>query len=127
MLNQEEVDAQEEAIRLRVRELGDEKRKEYFRRFNRVVKDPDTYAGLNWLFIAGLHHFYLGRWGMGLLDLVIFMSGVFLLFTPLFIVGIILIVGISIIELWALFRAPVIAQDFNNQLALQILRELGED
>ena len=127
MLNQVDVDAQEEAIRLRVRGLSDEKRKEYFRRFNRVVKDPDTYAGLNWLFIAGLHHFYLGRWGMGLLDLVIFISGVFLLFTPLFIVGIILIVGISIIELWALFRAPVIAQDFNNQLALQILRELGED
>jgi TM2 domain-containing membrane protein YozV len=127
MLNQDEVDAQEEAIRLRVRALSDEKRKEYFRRFNQVVKDPDTYAGLNWLFIAGLHHFYLGRWGMGFLDLIVFTSGVFLLFTPLFILGIILIIGISLIELWALFRASVIAQDFNNQLALQILRELGED
>jgi len=127
MLNQEEVDAQEEAIRLRVRELSDAKRKEYFHRFRKEVKDPDTYAGLNWLFIAGLHHFYLGRIGMGLLDLGVFASGVALLFTPLFILGIILIVGITIVELWALFRAQVIAQDFNNQLALRILSELGED
>jgi TM2 domain-containing membrane protein YozV len=127
MLNQEEVDAQEEAIRLRVRELSDAKRKEYFHRFRKEVKDPDTYAGLNWLFVAGLHHFYLGRIGMGLLDLGIFASGVVLLFTPLFILGIILIAGITIVELWALFRAQVIAQDFNNQLALRILNELGKD
>ena len=45
MLNQEAVDAEEEAIRQRVRELSDEQRMEYFRRFNKVVKDPDTYAG----------------------------------------------------------------------------------
>jgi TM2 domain-containing membrane protein YozV len=127
MLKQEEVDAQEEAIRLRVRELSDTKRKEYFHRFKKEVKDPDTYAGLNWLFVAGLHHFYLGRIGMGLLDLGVFASGVALLFTPLFILGIILIMGITIVELWALFRAQVIAQDFNNQLALRILRELSED
>jgi len=127
MLKQEEVDAQEEAIRLRVRKLSDTKRKEYFHRLKKEVKDPDTYAGLNWLFVAGLHHFYLGRIGMGLLDLGVFASGVALLFTPLFILGIILIVGITIVELWALFRAQVIAQDFNNQLALRILRELSED
>ena len=127
MLKQEEVDAQEEAIRLRVRELSDEKRKEYFKRFKNEVKDPDTYAGLNWLFVAGLHHFYLGRVGMGLLDLVVFAAGVALLFTPLFIIGIILIAGITIVELWALFRAQIIAQDFNNQLALRILSEMGED
>ena len=127
MLKQEEVDAEEEAIRLRVRELSDEKRKQYFHRFSKEVKDPDTYAGLNWLFVAGLHHFYLGRVGMGLLDLGVFASGVALLFTPLFILGIILILGITIVELWALFRAQVIAQDFNNQLALRILNELGKD
>ena len=42
-------------------ELTDEQRKEYYDRFRREVRDPDTYAVLNYFFLAGLHHMYLGN------------------------------------------------------------------
>ncbi|MCL1484472.1 MAG: hypothetical protein MH208_08940 [Marinobacter sp.] len=65
MLKQEEVDAEEESLRKAARELSEEQRAEFYRQAGKVVKDPDTYAALNWFFIAGLHHFLSGALAMG--------------------------------------------------------------
>lgn len=125
-LNQSEVDAREEELRLQVRELPDDKRKLYFERAEKELKDPDTYAVLNYLFIAGLHHFYLGRWFRGLINLTVFGAGVYLLFLEQWQNGFIVIGIITVLELYALFRSQVIVKHYNNDISQQILDSLAE-
>jgi len=40
------------------------------------IKDPDTYAVLNWLFISGLHHFYLKKNIQGSINLILFIFSI---------------------------------------------------
>lgn len=122
MLNQQQVDAEEEQIREWVAALPDEQRKVFYQQLKPLLRDPDTYATLNWCFLAGLHHFYLGLWGRGLVNLLIFVVGAALLFTPLLLVGIAMLLFITVIELWALFRAQIIIQHWNNQLMRRLLQ-----
>ncbi|MCB1948062.1 MAG: TM2 domain-containing protein [Burkholderiales bacterium] len=124
MLSEQEVLDEEERLRKCVRTLPDDKRLAFHKQAEKQLKDPDTYATLNYIFIAGLHHFYLGKWIRGLLNICIFLAGVVLLFTPLAILGILLIVFISIIELYALFRSQIIVQAHNNLLMDKIYREI---
>ena len=124
MLHREKVEDHEEVLRKRVRELSDERRREFYRLFDQRVKDPDTYAALNYLFIAGLHHFYLGRWLRGGINLIVFAAGVALLALGLWPAGVALILGITAIELYALFRAQTIAKDHNNRLMETLLERV---
>lgn len=122
MLKQEEVDAEEESLRKAARELSEEQRAEFYRQAGKVAKDPDTYAALNWFFIAGLHHFYLGRWRWGLIDL-----GALFVAIGCFLVGliwpaVILLLIVYSWELWQLFRSQIIVQDWNNRLYRDLLR-----
>jgi len=116
MLSQETVDQEEELIRQAASQLSDNKRKIYFSIVKKQIKDPDTYAVLNWFFIAGLHHFYLNNWVQGVVDLAIFLVGVILIFAGMEWFGILMILGISIIELYALFRSQIIVKNYNNQV-----------
>ena len=125
MLSSQQVLEAEERLRKSVRALPDDKRLAFFKEAERKLKDPDTYAALNYLFIAGLHHFYLGKWARGLLNISVFLAGVVMLFTPLVIIGILLIVIITIVELYALFKSQVIVQAHNNKLMEQIYRDLS--
>jgi TM2 domain-containing membrane protein YozV len=122
MLNQQQVDAEEEQLRELAAALPDEARLAFYQQLKRELRDPDTYATLNWCFLAGLHHFYLGQWRRGLLNLAVFLIGVALLFSPLLWLGIALLVFISVIELWALFRAQIIIQHWNNQIMRRLLQ-----
>ncbi|MDP2714357.1 TM2 domain-containing protein [Rheinheimera sp.] len=123
MLDQQAVDAEEERLRELAAALPDLQRQQYFQQLKRELRDPDTYAALNWCFLAGLHHFYLGQWRRGLVNLLVFLAGLALLFSPWPWLGVVLIVLISVAELWALFRSQIIIQHWNNQ----IMRRLLED
>lgn len=125
MLTSEQVLETEERLRKCVRALPDDKRLAFYQQAERRLKDPDTYAALNYLFIAGLHHFYLGKWVRGLLNITVFLAGVMLLFTPLAVIGILLIVAISMAELYALFKSQTIVQAHNNRIMEQIYREIA--
>lgn len=124
MLSSEKVLEAEERLRKCVRELPCDKRLVFFKKAEQKLKDPDTYAALNYLFIAGLHHFYLGKWVRGLLNIMVFLAGVIMLFTPLSVIGILLIAAITIVELYALFKSQTIVQAHNNRIMEQIYREL---
>ncbi|MAT52813.1 MAG: hypothetical protein CMK32_16675 [Porticoccaceae bacterium] len=123
MLHQRDVDADEERLRTAVAALKDEQRRVFYERARNRLRDPDTYAALNWFFLAGLHHFYLGRWWLGLLDLGVFLLGVVLIVAGLVWPGIGLILCVSVLELWALFRAQIIVQDWNNRIYRSLLAE----
>ena len=125
MLNQEKVDENEEELRKKIQSLDDDTKRKFYKIVKKKVKDPDTYAALNWFFITGLHHFYLGKWLMGFIDLSVLVVGILLMFLGQFELGFFLIVLISLIELWALFRSQIIIQDWNNQIQWKVINKLG--
>jgi hypothetical protein len=57
--NEEKITRDDEKIREEVSSLYDDMRAQFYKSADRALKDPDTYAVLNWLFLTGLHHFYL--------------------------------------------------------------------
>jgi hypothetical protein len=123
-LDAEEVKVREESLRARLRALTDAERLAYHRRCSPLLKDPDTYAVLDWLFLAGLHHYYLGRHAAGTLNLLVMLAGLALLFVqPWLGAGLILLVFVA--ELPALFRSQTVVADHNVRLGEQVLRELG--
>ncbi len=127
MKTQEAIQEAEERIRNLVRELPDEKRLLFFQQTEKDLKDPDTYAALNALFIAGLHHFYLGQWVRGSINLFIFVAGMVFLFAGQVAIGIGLLIAISLVELKALFAAQIVVQDYNNAVMERIYREVIKD
>lgn len=127
MKTKEAIQEAEEHIRKLVRELPDERRLLFFRQAEKNLKDPDTYATLNFLFVAGLHHFYLGQWGRGSINLFIFVAGVVFLFAGQVAIGIGLLIAISMVELKALFAAQTVVQDYNNAVMERIYRAVIKD
>ena len=125
MLRQQDIDDEEERLREIAGALPGEQRRAFYREVSRELRDPDTYAALNWFFLVGLHHFYLHRWVRGAVNLGVFLLGVGLLFAQQFFDGIALIVLISVLELWALFRSQIIVQDWNNRVYRRLLERHG--
>jgi hypothetical protein len=125
MLNKHLVDEQEEQIRRQVRELADTQRKEYYRQVSDKIKDPDTYATLNYIVIAGLHHFYLGKWLLGLMNISVFTLGAICFYVNQIELGVAFVLGIILFELYELFRSQIIVKNHNNILSQEILAEVA--
>ena len=125
MLNQKSVDEEEEAIRIWIQTLADNDKVLFYKKVKTKIKDPDTYAALNWFFICGIHHFYLQKWLMGFIDLSIFTLGIALFILGYTEIGTLLMIILSSIELWALFRSQIIIQDWNNKVYKTILNEFS--
>ncbi len=124
MSSKQEVEEKEETIRKLVRELPDNSRLMFFKESDKRLKDPDTYAALNYIFIAGLHHFYLGKWQRGLLNIVVFWTSVIFLFNGYTSIGIVIIIAITILEFYELFKSEIIVKEHNNSVMEQIYHDL---
>ena len=124
MSSKQKVEEKEEAIRKLVRELPDNSRRMFFKESDKKLKDPDTYAALNYIFIAGLHHFYLGKWQRGLLNIVVFWAGIICLFNGNTSIGVIIIAAITILELYELFKSEIIVKEHNNSVMEQIYHDV---
>jgi TM2 domain-containing membrane protein YozV len=126
MLDASEVEREENRLRDAASALPDDARKRYYEQLRKRTKDPDTYATLNWFLVAGLHHFYLGKTVRGMINLIVFAVGVFLIFVlpP---IGISIITVVFIVELWALFRSQIIVRDHNNRVSEATLQEVVYD
>ena len=117
---------EEEQLREQITLLNSEQKKSYYALEVAQVKDPDTYAALNWAFLAGLHHFYLGKWQRGLLNLVLMLIGVLFYLSqlpPLLGAGVILLV--FIIELPQLFNSQQIIHQYNNDVMKRLLKQVS--
>jgi hypothetical protein len=118
---------EEEELREQISKLNSEQRKQYYALEVDQVKDPDTYAVLNWAFLAGLHHFYLGKWQRGLVNIILMLLGAILYFTALFsLMGGGLILLVCLIELPQLFNSQNIVHHYNNQLMKNLLKKVSE-
>ncbi len=119
-LRREEVEARNENLRSRVRVLPPERRREYYRLHRGKIKDPDTYAALNWSLILGLHHFYLGAWLRGTINLILMLVGI----ATFPIGGFLLLIAVGLVELGALFRSQVVVEAHNVTLGEELVNEL---
>ena len=125
MLDQHRVNAEEEALRQRVRDLPDAARARFYSEAGERLRDPDTYAVLNFSLICGIHHLYLRRYALWLFEFLVGVVGVVLLVTPWLPAGVVLIAALFIAELYCLFRAQLIVQDYNNRVMREVLAGMG--
>ena len=77
-LSSRKVEQTEEELRVLARQLREPQRKAFYQTLARELKDPDTYAVLNFFFVAGLHHIYLKKYVRGCFNLFIMTCGVWL-------------------------------------------------
>tara|TARA_B100001059_G_C17347649_1_gene338993 strand:- start:150 stop:518 length:369 start_codon:yes stop_codon:yes gene_type:complete len=118
----EQLNAQEEQLRSEVNTLSPDQRKLFYQQEKRLVKDPDTYAVLNWFFAAGLHHFYLGKFQRGAVNLTLMLIGILTIYS----FGVFLIIVVLLIELPQLFKSQRIVHQYNNQVMADILKQLTD-
>ncbi len=126
-MDRENLRQEENQLREQIAALSLSQKRQYYALELQHIKDPDTYAALNWAFFAGLHHFYLGKWLRGSLNLILMLVGALLYFTHIFsIIGLALIIFVLIIELPQLFNSQNIIYQYNNQLMRRLLQQLTE-
>ena len=127
MVSSEEVELlREEKLRVLAGELSGDERLLYWTEVQKRLKDPDTYAAMNFAFIFGLHHFYLGKWIQGLLAIGLFTAGLITLFiVPM--AGVLLIACVVCSAIPALFRSDTIVRQHNNEVMEQIYRQVKDD
>ena len=118
-------DEEENKIRDTIAGLDSTPRKKIYDEIVSATKDPDTYATLNWFFVAGLHHLYIGKYFRGLLALGAFLFGVGLIFSGEFAYGFGLIIAVNAFELIELFKSQSIVKNHNNKIAKNILKKHG--
>ena len=116
----------EEKLRVLAGELPGDKRLLFWTEVQKRLKDPDTYAAMNFAFMFGLHHFYVGSWIKGLLAISLFTAGLITLFVVP-VVGVLLIACVICSAFPALFRSDTIVRRYNNDLMEQIYRQVKED
>ena len=75
-----EAELEEERLRVAVRTLSEDQRRRFYDIASPWLRDPDTYAALNWSLLAGMHR-RLGRWLRGSTTLLCFIGGVAALFS----------------------------------------------
>mgnify|MGYP000335371171 CR=1 FL=1 len=123
-LDKEQLRLEENQLREQVASLSVEQKKQYYAQELPRIKDPDTYATLNWFFVAGLHHFYLGKWQRGLINFAFLLTGIMFYISNIFtFFGAVLILFVFIIELPQLFNSENIVKDYNNRLMKRLLQQ----
>ncbi len=125
-MNNESLKQEENELREQIAFLNSEQKKQYYLLESQQVKDPDTYAALNWAFLAGFHHFYLGKWLWGFIDLSLMAFG-FLLFyiTDNLWIGFGVLFFVFIIELPQLLDSQNIVYKYNNQLMRNLIQQVS--
>ncbi len=124
MLDKSEALEKEEALRCEIQDLSNENKKIFYSKVEDKIKDPDTYAVLNWIFLSGLHHFYLKKWTKGIINLSLFVISILLLFSAYTYWGIGILVALFIVELRELFQSQIIVLDYNNKMMEKVLQGL---
>ena len=121
MLAAEEVAAQEELLREEISALEGDERRRYYAEFERRAKDPDTFATLNFIFITGMHHFYLGQMLRGAINLLCFFVAIWTMIFHSISMGLLILLAVTLTEIYALFRSQVIVQEHNNKISREVL------
>jgi len=104
-------------LRQRVTQLPPDARRAYYAEEAKLIKDPDTYAVLNYFFVFGLHHFYIGKFFTGLICLILYIVGMLTFLVG----GWIIIVLLALFDLPQLFFSQRIVHKHNNKIARRLV------
>ena len=116
------LEKNEELFREQLNALPKEQKKAFYELQSKKLKDPDTYAVLNWLFLGGIHHFYLKKYVLFAIELMLLtvsIIGFFLGHAS----SIYIIILLCIYELPQLFFSQKIARQYNYNLSCDIFNE----
>ena len=106
-------------LRRRVTQMPADARRAYYAEEAKLIKDPDTYAVLNYFFVFGLHHFYIGKFFTGLICLILYIVGM----VTFLVGGWIIIVLLALFDLPQLFFSQRIVHKHNNQIARRLVEK----
>lgn len=124
-LDSTKLKEEEALLKGKVSELTIAQKRHYYALAFEQVRDHNTYAKLNLIFLFGLHHFYLGKWQRGCINLgLILLSSTLLFSQHLVWLGITFMVLIAAIELPQLFYSQKIIYTYNNQLIKDLLKQV---
>lgn len=122
MFSEKELNLEEHELREQIRSLPDNQRQYYMTLESAGLKSPDRYLLLNRLFPLGLHHFYLGRWGRGVVNGGLTASGLALLLgTDQLVYGLMLLAAMVFIEIPQLLNARHLVHSRNNRIMARCL------
>lgn len=119
----EHLEKKEDLLRQQVNALPQDQKKAYYKEQAEKLKDPDTYAALNWLFLGGIHHCYLGKYTLFLIEitlLVISIIGLVLGHSS----AIYILIALILYELPQLFFSQKIARQHNYEVSCQIFNRV---
>lgn len=122
----ETLEENEELLRKQVNSLPDDQKKEFYNLQSKKLKDPDTYAALNWFFVGGFHHCYLGKYTVFVLELtllIVSIVGLILDHSSAFLILVMLVVY----ELPQLFFSQKIARQHNYKVSCEIFNQVRRD
>ncbi|TKB52004.1 hypothetical protein [Ferrimonas aestuarii] len=119
----EVIEQQEELMRAQVNALPAAQRKQYFVEQSKQLKDPDTYATLNWLFLGGIHHLYLRRYGLFFIEITLLLCSAIAIWQG-FDQAAFVICAVVIYELPQLFFSQRIARRYNLQQSALIFQQI---
>lgn len=122
----EHLEKNEEQLRSQVNSLPENQKKKFYELQSKKLKDPDTYATLNWFFLGGFHHCYLGNYALFALELTLLIVSIIGLMlghsSALFIIALLVIY-----ELPQLFFSQKIARQHNHRLSCEIFNDVRKD
>ncbi|WP_144394231.1 TM2 domain-containing protein [Pleionea sediminis] len=118
----DKLENDQDELRKLISQLSDDDRARIYSELKNELKDPDTYAALNFGLFAGLHHFYLGRVGRAISELLIFVLGIWIVVAGN-LLGWILVAAVTLVEIYELFRAQVVVFQYNNDLIKEKLKQ----
>lgn len=122
MFTEKALNLDEQELREQIRSLNDEQRTRYHDMELQQLKHPGTYLRLNMACPLGLHHFYLRRWGRGLLNLTMTLLGLALIVSDfLAAYGIMLLLAVILIDIRQLLQARLLVHSYNNRVMAQCL------
>ncbi|HAS8241415.1 TPA: hypothetical protein I7681_20665 [Vibrio vulnificus] len=119
----EQLEKKEELLRSQVNSLPENQKKEFYELQSKRLKDPDTYATLNWFFLGGFHHCYLGKYALFVLELTLLTVSIIGL-----VLGhssaLLILVLLVVYELPQLFFSQKIARQHNYKLSCEIFNDV---
>ncbi|EGQ8961627.1 hypothetical protein ACKOZB_004524 [Vibrio parahaemolyticus] len=119
----EQLEKKEELLRSQINQLPENQKKEFYELQSKILKDPDTYATLNWFFLGGFHHFYLGKYALFALELTLLTVSIIGL-----VLGhssaLLILALLVVYELPQLFFSQKIARQHNYKLSCEIFNDV---
>lgn len=122
-----QTEEKEEILRGKILELNEEDRLKFYSTQQEKIKDPDTYATLNYMFFLGLHHLYSGQYKTFLVEFTAIILSIILIYSEvdfLATLGASGIIAILIYQASQLFMSQRIVRHRNYEISIEIYNNI---